>query len=64
MEEKTGKPFGSGWDILSHQLVIPTLTKYKFKQKGNYVFKLKQYMRVNPIKELHSIGLRIEKEDL
>ena len=62
MDSKTGKPFGSGLgDIFSHQLPIPVFTKYKFPKTGNYTFKVKQYMRQDPLPGILTFGLRIEK---
>jgi len=34
----------------------------KFTQKGKYRFELEQAMRVNELKGIHDVGLRIEKE--
>ncbi|MCK9421871.1 MAG: gliding motility lipoprotein GldH [Bacteroidales bacterium] len=34
----------------------------QFKQKGNYRFEFEQAMRINEIKGIRDIGLRIEKE--
>lgn len=64
MDSRTGEPFGSGLgDIFSHQLNIPRLTAYKFPDKGTYTLKLKQYMRQDPLPEILSLGLRVEKSD-
>ena len=64
MNAKTGKPFGSGLgDTFSDQLQNPTLVNYKFPKEGEYVFKIKQYMRKDPIPGIISLGLRVEKAD-
>ena len=61
-DSKRGKPFGSGVsNIRTHQLEIASLKKYKFPAKGSYIFKLKQYMRQNPLNEIQMMGLRIEQ---
>lgn len=61
MDAKTGEPFGSGLgDIFTHQLPIPNLSNYKFPKAGRYVFRLKQYMRRDPLPEVVSVGLRVE----
>lgn len=60
MDAKTGKPLGDGvGDIFDHQVIL--LTNYKFPQKGNYTLKIKQYMRKDPLPEIMSIGIRVEK---
>lgn len=62
-DEKRGKPFGSGLgDMFVHQLGIPTFQKYKFPAKGNYTFRLVQYMR-HDVTGIATMGIRIEKED-
>ena len=59
MDPKTGKPFGKGLtDIYSHVFVAEN--DFKFPYKGKYRIRLKQYMRENPLKELVSIGVRLE----
>jgi gliding motility-associated lipoprotein GldH len=59
MDPKTGKPFGKGIsDIYEH--VFFAEHDFKFPYKGKYRIRLKQYMRENPLKELVSIGVRLE----
>lgn len=59
---KTGKPFGAGLgDIFSHELPPPKLTRYTFPKPGKYTFKLKQYMREDPIKGMITMGLIIQE---
>ncbi len=60
MDSKTGKPLGDGvGDIFDHQVGL--LTNYTFPAKGNYTIKIKQYMRKDPLPEIMSIGIRVEK---
>ena len=55
----TGEPYGMGTGgIREHQL--PVFQNFKFKQKGKYTYEFKQFMRVNPLKGILSMGLRIE----
>jgi gliding motility-associated lipoprotein GldH len=64
MDAKTGKPFGSGLgDTFSHQLEVPNLTNFKFPKAGKYTFKIKQYMRQDPLVGMVSFGLRVEKAE-
>lgn len=59
MEPNTGKPLGDGLgDIFSHKFEI--LKNFSFPKKGTYIFKLKQYMRQDPLPEIYSIGFRLE----
>ena len=61
MHSKTGEPFGEGLgDIFSHQLPIERFQNFQFPKPGKYHFRVKQYMRQNPLPEVVSFGLRIE----
>lgn len=40
---------------------VPIQSNAYFPQPGKYIFKLKQDMRVNPLQNVKSIGMRIEK---
>ncbi|TAE72572.1 MAG: gliding motility lipoprotein GldH [Bacteroidetes bacterium] len=63
-DAKTGKPFGNGvGGIYTHQLLHPSLTNFKFTKKGTYYFKMKQYMRKNPLEGLQAVGIRLEKAE-
>ena len=42
-------------------MLIPIQDNAFFPQIGKYTFKISQYMRVNPMKYVKSIGMRIEK---
>lgn len=64
----SGKPSGGGGlfglssfgDVYDHQ--YPFLIAYKFPHPGTYTIDLRQYMRnEDPLKEIMSIGIRIEK---
>jgi gliding motility-associated lipoprotein GldH len=60
MDAKDGTPLGSGLgDIFDHQILA--LGNYRFKKKGTYTFKIKQYMRQDPLPDIMSIGIRVEK---
>lgn len=61
-DKNTGKPFGKGTGgIRTHQL--PAFENFKFSQKGKYKYVFKQYMRLNPLKGILSMGLRIEETE-
>jgi len=60
LNPKTGKPYGDGLgDIYSRSLLA--LKNVQFKKPGKFSFKLKHYMRLDPLPEVVSMGLRIEK---
>lgn len=60
MDPKTGKPTGDGLgDIYSHQYQL--LGNFMFPKQGEYVVKLKQYMRQDPLPEINSVGIRLEE---
>lgn len=55
----TGNPLGDGaGDIFDHQII--SLKNYKFERAGTYVFKVKQYMRQDPLPGIMSVGVRVE----
>jgi gliding motility-associated lipoprotein GldH len=59
-DSKTGKPFGDGMgDIFDHQ--YPVIDNYQFNNPGMYIFRIRQYMRMDSLPEIMSVGLRIEK---
>jgi len=63
MDAKTGKPLGDGLgDIFDHQVI--SMANYTFPQKGTYTFRIKQYMRKDPLPEIMSVGIRVEKAHL
>ncbi len=60
MDEKTGKPLGDGMgDLFDHKIVA--LKNYSFSHKGKYSIKIRQYMRQDPLPEILSMGISIEK---
>jgi gliding motility-associated lipoprotein GldH len=59
-EPKTGKPLGSGLgDIFDHRQLL--LDDYKFPNSGKYTISFQQYMRVDSLTNIRSMGVRIEK---
>jgi gliding motility-associated lipoprotein GldH len=63
MDPKTGKPLGDGvGDIFDHQ-ILSNIQNYTFPKAGKYTFKVKQYMRVDPLPEIMSVGIRVERAD-
>lgn len=57
---KTGKPLGDGLgDIFDHQYKV--IDNYEFNNPGVYRFKIKQYMRMDTLPEIMSVGLKIDK---
>lgn len=58
--EKTGKPYGQGLgDIFDHKINI--VKGYRFPKKGKYTFTLTQSMRQDPLPEIVSVGIAVEK---
>jgi gliding motility-associated lipoprotein GldH len=59
-DEKTGKPLGAGLgDIFDHKILVSK--NYKFPSKGKFTFKIKQYMRQDPLADVLSFGMALEK---
>lgn len=58
-DPKTGRPLGKGNSIYQNQL--PVLENYRFARPGNYTFKVAQYTRENPAREVYSVGVRVEE---
>ena len=57
---KTGEPYGDGLgDIFTHQIMA--LPGFKFDTAGVYQLKLEQYMRTDTLKDILSVGVRVEK---
>jgi gliding motility-associated lipoprotein GldH len=62
MDAKTGEPFGSGLgDIFDNRFYA--LKNLKFNKTGSYTIKIKQYMRKDPLNEILSFGIRLEKAE-
>ena len=60
MDEKTGKPLGDGLgDLFDHKIIA--LKNYHFPRKGKYTFKVRQYMRQDPLVDILSMGISVEK---
>lgn len=57
-DSKTGVPRGKGSSIYQHEVTI--LENHRFAATGSYTFKLAQYMRALELKEILSVGLRVE----
>lgn len=59
-DPKTGEPYGSGLgDIFTHQIMA--LPDYKFDTAGVYRIRLEQYMRTDTLKDILSVGVRVER---
>jgi len=62
-DKNTGNPFGQGTGgIRTHRLLA--FPNFKFSQKGKYKYSFKQYMRLNPLRGILSMGLRIEESEI
>jgi gliding motility-associated lipoprotein GldH len=60
LDPKSGKNLGKGLgDIFDHQIVA--LPNYRFQKSGTYTIKIKQYMRQDPLPDIMSVGIRVEK---
>jgi gliding motility-associated lipoprotein GldH len=56
----TGKPFGEGLgDIYDHKVLA--FKDFKFPVKGTYKIQIRQYMRQNPLLDIVSAGVSVEK---
>ena len=60
-DEKTGKPFGKGNSIYQHQQ--PVLEGYTFPYEGKFSVKAIQYMREVNLREMVSVGVRVEEAE-
>lgn len=60
-ELKTGKPLGSSGigDIYDNQ--FPILQNHTFQKAGNYRMKFSQMMRVDSLRGILAVGLRVEQ---
>lgn len=60
--EKSGEPLGDGLgDIFSHQ--FPLVTGYKFPNSGLYRLKMQQYMRLDSLPGIVSLGAKVIKTE-
>jgi gliding motility-associated lipoprotein GldH len=57
----TGIPFGSGLGG-NYDYKILGLQAYKFPHPGQFTFRIKQYMRQDPLKGITAFGIRLEKD--
>ena len=59
-DQKTGQPQGSSGlgDVFDHQFLL--LSDYEFKQPGKYRLELEQFMRMDTLQGILSVGVRIE----
>ena len=60
-DEKTGQPFGTSGlgDVYDHR--VPILMGYKFNHPGKYTVKLEQFMRLDTLRGVLAVGIRVEK---
>lgn len=59
LADKAGKWFGKGWGEVK-DISVPIVKGMKFPLKGSYTFQIQQAMRVDSLKEINDIGIRIE----
>lgn len=60
LADEKGKWYGRGFGDI-HELKLPYKSNVYFPLKGTYVFKIQHGMRVENLKGVYDIGLRIEK---
>lgn len=62
LAESSGKWLGQGMDeIYEHKISLTKNSPSHFDQKGKYTITLKHIMRENPLPQIMSIGVRLEK---
>jgi gliding motility-associated lipoprotein GldH len=50
-------------DLYEHRILItPGSTPFYFKKTGEYIFKIEQIMREDPLQNILNVGLRLEKK--
>ena len=60
MDPKTGQPRGKGLgDLYDYKVLIKK--GYRFPRPGAYRLRIKQYMRQDPLPDIVSIGISVEK---
>ncbi|PLX12889.1 MAG: hypothetical protein C0598_05025 [Marinilabiliales bacterium] len=59
LADKSGKWYGTGWGDVK-DISVPIVKGMKFPLKGGYTFQIQQAMRVDILKEINDIGIRIE----
>ena len=60
LADEKGKWFGKGFGDI-HELNLPFKSNVYFPEKGTYQFKIQHGMRVEDLKGVYDIGLRVEK---
>jgi gliding motility-associated lipoprotein GldH len=60
MDPKTGQPRGKGLGDLYDNKVLMKRA-YRFTKPGTYVLRIKQYMRQDPLPDVVSVGISVEK---
>ncbi len=59
-DPKSGAPYGEGFgSVRSHQVLLED--SVLFPGEGKYTVSLRQYMRTDSLKGVHSAGIRIQK---
>ncbi|MEM7550200.1 MAG: gliding motility lipoprotein GldH [Bacteroidota bacterium] len=59
-DPKTGKPYGDGLgDLFDHRFLL--LESYQFEKEGTYTIRMEQFMRVDNLPSVVSIGVMVEK---
>lgn len=60
MDPKTGKPSGDGLgDLFDHKFLMKR--NYRFPRPGKYTMQIRQYMRQDPLLNVLSVGITVEK---
>lgn len=59
-DAKTGKPLGRGF-MKKKSIRLPLIYDYKFPHSGNYSITLTQFMRVEELQGIVSVGLQVCK---
>ncbi|NID09966.1 gliding motility lipoprotein GldH [Fibrivirga algicola] len=62
MDPKTGEPRGKGLGDLYDNKVLMKRA-YRFAKPGTYVMRIKQYMRQDPLPDVVSVGISVEKSE-
>ncbi|QJW87904.1 gliding motility lipoprotein GldH [Spirosoma taeanense] len=60
MDPKSGKPNGEGLgDLFDHKFLMKR--NYRFPKPGKYTMEIRQYMRQDPLLNILSVGIAVEK---
>ncbi|AQG81610.1 gliding motility lipoprotein GldH [Spirosoma montaniterrae] len=60
LDPKTGKPNGDGLgDLFDHKFLMKR--NYRFPKPGQYTMQIRQYMRQDPLLNIQSVGITVEK---